>query len=1505
MLLAFLAGVLAMLWSITGRAERQLVGAFASMRDSEASYRRQFADSSVVMLLIDLVDGAILQANDAAVRFYGYGRDRLETLRISEISTHPAAEVREALASVLSGQVQRFEARHRLADGSIRDVQLSASLIRFRESQVLHAIIHDVTERREAERDLRAREAELREAQRIGRTGSWIAETAADAPVWSGEMYRVFGLEAETGPLDADLVSELLAPESGDAIREAFGVALAGGGPFELEVEFIRPDGSRGWVLLRGAPDQSSPGEAGGVTQGLHGTVTDISEVRQSRDALEASEARFRALFDGSRDALLILAPPAWTFASGNPAAHELFGIPHAQDMATLSPGDLSPERQPDGTPSSDMLRAQIDLALRDGSNFFEWTHRRLSGEAFPATVLLTRVEIAGQTVLQATVRDITAEKRAKDELRASEENFRTFVESTADLILVAAPDGRIVFANAAVGRTLGYAHDDLLGKPLADMFPEDERLQAREAMDALLGGETASAALSMATRDGGLVSLETRARIGPWNGVACAFVVARDLTAQKRAEALVRTQAATLGGVLESTQHPIFSVDRDCRYTSFNVSHAAVMRAQYGTEIAIGASMLECMTVESDRSRAAADHERVMAGEAFSFEVLVGERARRQTWLQVSHSPIRDTEGTVIGVATFNLDITERKTAEDALRTSELSMRAITDSTQDAIVMMDPGGRVSFWNPGAERMFGYASAEVIGLDLHDLFAPARFQEAFRAAYPAFLLTGQGDAVGRLVDLDGVRRDGTEFPVQVSLSSVNLDGSWYAVGVLRDSTERKAAERDLWTANSALEGAVVRANEMAARAEVANQAKGEFLANMSHEIRTPMNGVIGMTGLLLDTPLDASQRRYAETVRASGESLLALISDILDFSKIEAGKLDLEYLDFDLHTMLDDVASALAFRAHGKGLEFICSAAPDVPAFLSGDPGRLRQVLLNLAGNALKFTHEGEVAVRVTLDAESETGVVLRFSVRDTGIGIPVSKQGLLFQKFSQADASTTRRFGGTGLGLAISKQLVELMGGEIGLASEAGRGSEFWFTARLGRLAGRPDAALPLGSIRGTRILIVDDNATNREVLATQLTAWGVRAHEVPGGLEALDALRRARDEGDPFVGAILDMQMPGMDGADLARAIKADLALADTRLILLTSFGQRGDAQEMHQIGFAAYLLKPTRQSDLFDALVTVIGGGSKAGFPVGDPAADPAGDPDAPILTRHVIGEMRRGAARVLLAEDNVTNQQVALGILTKLGVRADAVANGAEAVRALETLPYDVVLMDVQMPEMDGFEATRRIRDPRSAVLDHGIPVIAMTAHALKGDRERCLEAGMNDYVTKPISPEAVAAALARWLPEQAPTRPIPEPVVAMPAAGVGIASEPGGVVFDRTGMLARLMGDEDLARDVAKGFVADIPRQIQLLRTSLDAGEIGAVVGRAHQIKGAAANVGAEALRAVAAEMEEAGRTGDATPVAVLLPVLEERFTELRRAMAELVGDPGPADPGPADEEQQL
>ncbi|MDQ3327209.1 MAG: response regulator, partial [Chloroflexota bacterium] len=688
------------------------------------------------------------------------------------------------------------------------------------------------------------------------------------------------------------------------------------------------------------------------------------------------------------------------------------------------------------------------------------------------------------------------------------------------------------------------------------------------------------------------------------------------------------------------------------------------------------------------------------------------------------------DEHGEPIAIFKINNDITERKAHEEQLRTHEAVLREqaeLLDLAQDGILSFDLySGSILFWNHGAERLYGWTKAEAAGKTPQALLS-TQFPMPLAQIKEELVRTGQWEG-----ELEHTTREGRRLTISSRWALKREEHGVPAtvLAINNDITQRKRAEEELKRAKQA--------------AESANSAKSEFLANMSHEIRTPMNGVIGMTDLLLDTRLTPEQREYAETVSRSGENLLMIINDILDFSKIEAGKMRLEEFDFDLQDLVEDVSGLLAARARDKGLEMLGHVEPDVPRTLRGDPFRLRQILTNLLGNAIKFTDVGEVVLRAALVTETPDHVLMRFEVRDTGIGVTPEQRARLFQAFSQADASTTRKYGGTGLGLVISRQLVDLMGGEMGIQSAPGIGSTFWFTARLPKQAQGAATSPPrlCDGLSGFKVLIVDDNATNRRILEQQTASWSMDSRSADGAAQGLEMLRAAAVRGEPYDLAILDMQMPDMDGLQLAHVINDDPAIANVRLVMLTSIGHAEIRDDVQAAGIKIVLSKPVRQSQLYDSLLTVLGS-----------AVSREDTHSAPhLLVPTPDGSIEVGPAphgpRILLAEDNAVNQKLATLMLQKLGYRVDVAKNGREAVRAHTHGSYAAVLMDCQMPEMDGFEATRAIRDAEIASGRH-IPIIAMTANAMEGDREACIGAGMDDYLSKPVKRARLGEVLAHW------------------------------------------------------------------------------------------------------------------------------------------------------------
>ena len=722
----------------------------------------------------------------------------------------------------------------------------------------------------------------------------------------------------------------------------------------------------------------------------------------------------------------------------------------------------------------------------------------------------------------------------------------------------------------------------------------------------------------------------------------------------------------------------------------------------------------------------------------AFAFPVLVSGRVAAV--LEFFHSKCLDPDAGLLmlveSVGRAIGAVMERQQAQAALAENEERRRLVINTALDAVVAMDQAGRVTEWNSQAEATFGWTHDEVVGRPMHELVIPERLRAAHRDGLARYLSGGEPRVVNKRIEVPAVRKDGTEIMVELAITPVRSgagDSSriWFSA-FLRDITDRKRAEVERERANAA---------------EAANHAKSEFLANMSHEIRTPLNGVVGLLDLLLGTELNADQRRFGKLAKSSASLLTSVLGDILDLSKIEAGKLEISPSEFNLHEAVEEIMEMLAQPAAKKGLETVCHIEPDVPVMVRADIERLRQIIVNLVNNAVKFTERGAVVLRITPESRGHGRAVVRFTVTDTGIGIAPDRMDRLFKAFSQADASTTRLYGGTGLGLVISKQLAELMGGSIGVESEFGRGTTFWFTIdfQIPELAYEP-VERPRLDPRMLRVLAVDDSEIQRDVLRQQIAAWGVEAHIAAGGDEALGMLSHAAASKAPFQVVIIDRDMPGMDGFELAMAIRSRRENYSTVLMIVLSPQEEIDPQQLREMGFAGHLTKPIRQSQLFNAImdaITVAEMG-RASKPPSFALASKAANAQATVPAGQV-------GFRILVAEDNEVNQIVVREVLIKAGHLCDVVPDGKQAVEAVQRNRYDLVLMDCQMPVMDGFDATRMIRSIEAG--DPGlkpIAIVALTANAMKGDRERCLQAGMDGYASKPINPKELLRTIEQTL-----------------------------------------------------------------------------------------------------------------------------------------------------------
>jgi two-component system, sensor histidine kinase and response regulator len=1104
---------------------------------------------------------------------------------------------------------------------------------------------------------------------------------------------------------------------------------------YVVEKRLVRQSNQIAWVHMT----VSLVRDEGGNPQFIAGAAQDITEQKQSGTAMKDVEQLFRKTFDQAAVGVAHTDREG-RFMFANRRLGEMFGY-RREDLFGR---EFHAFVHPDDVDASDLaLRQLMNGAIQEYSG--EQRYLRRGGSTIWGHLSMSVVqEPDGEPKYGIVmIEDITDRKQAQEALRESEARFRAITETASDAIVTMDESSRILFANPATTAIFGYAEDELVGRPFSMLLPAQAQGTAMTDVASYLhraaDGGLGTTELTGLHKDGGELCLEIACAESTEQQRRAYTCIIRDISERKRAEEeraelvareqearAVSDASAVIRRVVDASPLSIVTLDPEGRVVSWNAAAAKtfgwaesdVVGRPVPFEAGDGPS-------ESDGLR-----ERALHGETVTnLEISRRTRDGMTLDLSLSTAPIHDASGAVDGIMFVYADITERKLAEKELHVQRDFALQVMNTMGQGLATTDADGRFEYVNPAYAEMLGYEPEELIGKSQNDFTvaddhtiveeALGEQREGKGSTYETHMSTSQSDDLFVLHTLVPRWRD----------HAVNG-----AIVVATDLTERKQTEEVLAQArDQALE---------------ASRLKSQFLATVSHEIRTPMNAIMGMTELLLETSLDEEQKEFVGVVDSSAQALLTIINDILDLSKIEADKLVLDNVDFEPLQVVEGAAELLATKAREKELSLVTFVDPAIPSWLRGDAGRLRQILLNLIGNALKFTEHGEVVIQVSLEAATDAVATVRFAVTDTGIGLPAAAQKRLFQPFVQADGSTTRKYGGTGLGLAICKRLTELMGGTIGAQSSEGRGSTFWFHACFERASTAPSST-PRPSLHGLRVLVADENAMSRGALRRTLEAWGMHVDESGNGHDALDRLVEAASA-TPYDIVVTEHRLPDMEGFELGRTVRREPALSRTQVILFTAFDERGRGEAAVQAGFAAYLTKPAKQSQVIDAVASAA---SRTVRPSDEKRAAAPVLAAGPALLHSADGE--RGAL-LLLVEDNVTNQIMTMRQLEKLGHAVHIVSNGVQAVKTLTygSSRYDLVFMDCMMPEMDGFEATRQIRLHEVTTGRH-VPIIGLTANALEGDRERCIEAGMDDYMSKPVSRHQIKESLDRWLSTERP------------------------------------------------------------------------------------------------------------------------------------------------------
>ncbi len=1399
----------------------------SSLLESEQTYRSIFTDSRDAVLIVAR-DGRIVRCNQAFLDLSGYTGEEATGMNVTKLYADPSQRPRFQREIEQKGYVKDFSWEMVTKLGIRRECVFSSSVHRDKDGNAVYyrSIIRDVTESLAVERKLR----EANEFNRKVLSGSPVGILTYNAEGWcvsaNEAAARIIG--AGLGDLLGQNFRTL--PSWKDSgLSEFAETVLITGIESRSQIHMTTTFGKEVWL------DASSSRFVSGGAPHLLLILNDVTHSRSAQQKLEEQNEFLKTIMEALSHPFYVVNADDHSIVIANSAALKQ-GPPESLTCHALTHHKATPcDELEHPCPLAEVKRTKAPVVCRHVHCDRYGVARHFEVHAYPLFDSQGNV----RQVIEYSI-DITDSVLVVNALKESESRYRSLVENAVEGIYRTSTEGRFLSANPALARMLGYDSAEELAEKLTDFStqlyvdPQDRKKLLQIMAEC---GYVASFEVRWYRKDRSQVwvSLNSRAVYDDSGKLVYLEGICEDITERKLAEQQLKRLSEFQRQLLNTAATAIFTVDKDRVVTTVNDEYCAI--TGFSREEAVGKPCAICSNdtgAESCDPFAAADNEKV-----FRRRCKIVTKDGKLLIVLKNADLIRDERGLIQGAIESFVNVTELIEATETAELEASKLRGMIEGMEEGIVVADADGTVTEVNQWFLKKMRMNREDIVGKSMWDFHPENDITARLKTLIDEYKSLKRKDVFETHRELLGMHACLRVQPIFGS------DGLRKLILNVIDVTEVTMAR---------------------IAAEQASRAKSEFLANMSHEIRTPMNGVIGMTELALNTPLSAEQREYLEAVKMSADSLLSLINDILDFSKMEAGRFELINIAFSFRDCIGNTMATVASQAHAKGLELAYHVPAEIPDAVTGDPGRLRQVLVNLAGNAIKFTKEGEVLVDVSLVSETNDEVNLHFVVTDTGMGIPSGQREKIFRAFEQVDSSTTREHGGTGLGLAISSQLVEMMGGRIWVESEEAKGSAFHFTINLGQQR----AAAPLPSLtdksdlKGVNVLVVDDNVTNRRILHETLSNWGMNPTAVENGRIALQAIKDAAKSGRPFELALIDFMMPEIDGFELAQLINQDPEIALEKIVMLTSGGQRGDTARCRELGISAYLLKPVKQSDLLEAIRMTM-------------KRKRSHEPLDAVITRHSLREHRK-KLRILLAEDNIVNQRLAVRMLQKMGHEVNVAGTGREALEALDRDDFHLVFMDVQMPEMDGFEATRLIRE-REKPTGKRLPVVAMTAHAMKGDRERCLAHGMDGYVSKPINPNELHDTIQTFV----------DSLEAEEELSTDLDVK--GHILDESELIDRIGGDYGLLKSLLALFIEDYPPLMRDLCGSLQQGDTAGLLRSVHTLKGSVGAFAANTAFELALKLETIAAEGDISRAGDICQKLDLELKRLRTALEMMIKEP--------------